>query len=306
MYRQWDMTLPVTLNTMDMLHDRYRFDYVWGHYLFPAGFTAVYWGKLHAITSIVSVRGNDLDRGIFPPADFARLGWTLQTADRVTCVSADLAQKIAIISNRQDTIVIKNAVDTETFHPDCVPIPRAELGISDDALILGFVGELREKKGQQYLLQAWTKLRPRLPVHLLIIGEVRPTPDSPLLSMDTTGLIITGHISDRALVARYLKACDLFLLPSLWEGLPNALLEAMSSGLCCLASDAGGIPEVMEHGKEGFILKRSQLDYLDVAISEFFQMSLEQRQTIGQCARQRILREFSPASEAQRLCALFG
>lgn len=306
MYRQWDMTLPITLNWLDQLHTEQAFSYVWGHYLFPGGFTAVYWGKLRGIASIVSVRGNDIDRGLFPNGDFARLVWTLQQADYITSVSTDLARKVQIVSGRPDAIVLKNAVDTDLFQPACPPVPRATLGISPNSFVLGFVGELREKKGQKYLLEAWAKLRQQSPVHLLIIGAVREEPDSPLLSMDTTGLTITGHLSDRHLVAQHLQVCNLFVLPSLWEGLPNALLEAMASGLCCLASNAGGIPEVITHGRDGFIIPCTQLDQLATAIDEFRQLDPTHQQRIRQQARQKILTEFSPSAEQQRLTRLFA
>jgi len=306
-YRQWDMTLPLTLNLLESWHDRQSYRAVWGHYLFPGGFVAVYFAKLMGIKSTVSVRGNDLDRALFPPGDFARLQWTLANADQITSVSHDLAHKIYILlgtNTEKKVLVINNAVDTDCFSPDHLPMDRSSLGIPDHAIILGFSGELRQKKGQDFLLSAWSHLTQTLPLWLLLIGEPRPDPDSPLLLIsehDRTKLIITGHLKEPLLVARHLLLCDLFLLPSLWEGLPNALLEAMACGLCCLASDAGGIPEVISHGQDGFLLPRSQLSYLGVAIQEFFQLPPEQKSAIGRRARQKILANFSFQTEQQYL-----
>lgn len=304
-YRQWDMTLPLTLNLLESWHDRRPYGAVWGHYLFPAGFVAVYFAKLMGIKSTVSVRGNDLDRALFPPGDFARLQWTLTNADQITSVSANLAQKIQhLLGTPREVLVLKNAVDTDCFCPDQAPIDRESLQIPADAVVLGFSGELRQKKGQQFLISAWSKLTQTLPLWLLIIGEVRPDPDSPLLlipEIDRAKLVITGHLQEPRSVARHLLLCDLFLLPSLWEGLPNALLEAMACGLCCLASDAGGIPEVINHGEDGFLLPRSQLHFLDVAIQEFLELSYAQKLAIGRSARQRILDYFSFSSEQHSL-----
>src|ERR1700683_2745352 len=83
-YREWDTTMPHTLNLVDWLMSTQRYDAVWGHYLSPAGFLAVWIGRLKEIPSTVSIRGNDLDRDMFPPGDFARLLWTLQNADCIT------------------------------------------------------------------------------------------------------------------------------------------------------------------------------------------------------------------------------
>ena len=72
-YRQWDMTMPHTMNLLDWLHSTVPYDAVWGHYLAPAGFLAVWFANSNRIRSTVSIRGNDIDRDMFPPGDFARL-----------------------------------------------------------------------------------------------------------------------------------------------------------------------------------------------------------------------------------------
>ncbi len=305
-YRQWDMTLPYALNLIEDLHQTQPFDGVWGHYLFPAGFLAVWFGQLHQIPSTVSARGNDLDRELFPPGDFARLHWTLTQAQIVTAVSQDLAHKIKTLVGRE-VIVLKNAVDPELFSPDHDAIDRLSLGIRPEEMVLGFSGELREKKGQRYLFQALSQVHAYRPVCLLIIGEVRQTQEAHLEVYRlhdpeaAQRVIVTGHLSDPQQVVRHLLACDLFLLPSLWEGMPNALLEAMASGLCCLASDAGGIPEVITSGIEGFILPKARLEELGNAIIDLLERDPTERQVIGAQARQRIKAEFSPTAEQQRL-----
>jgi len=68
---------------------------------------AVWFAQIKGIKSIVSARGNDLDRGIFPPGDFARTQWNLERADLITAVSKELANKIIILCRRDDILVIK-------------------------------------------------------------------------------------------------------------------------------------------------------------------------------------------------------
>ena len=114
LYRHWDMTLPHTLNFLDWLHRQNQYEVVWGHYLFPAGFVAVWFARNNDLTSIVSARGNDIDRGMFPPGDFARLQWTLANASIVTVVSREMAKKVEVLSQRL-VKVLPNVVDGEFF-----------------------------------------------------------------------------------------------------------------------------------------------------------------------------------------------
>lgn len=313
LYRHWDMTMPHTLNFLDWLQQTRGYDAVWGHYLFPSGFLASWFAGLQKIPSTVSARGNDIDREMFPPGDFARLQWTLQHANVITAVSADMSRKIQLLSGRDDVLVLKNAVDTNIF---CLSksgdITREKLGIAPDEVVLGFCGELREKKGQQFLLNALTTVRSQRPACLLIIGEVRASQECILQVYKTQQpenaqrIIVTGHLSNSGLVAEYLRLCDIYLQPSLWEGMPNALLEAMACGCCCIASDAGGIPEVILHGDNGFMLPRSQLHKLGEAVLECVTMPEKQKNAMIQAASDRILNEYSIAQEQQRLQILLN
>ena len=307
LYRHWDMTMTHTLNFLDWLHQQKPYDAVWGHYLFPAGFLAVWFAQIKGIKSIVSARGNDVDRGIFPPGDFARTQWTLERADLITAVSKDLAKKIIILSRRDDILVIKNVVNPDIFTSKAALETklslRESLGISPDEIVLGFAGELREKKGQGFLLKALTKVRQNRSACLLVIGEVRTTQEAAIqlyagqYPEDYKRLIVTGHLDEPEKVALHLQLCDIFLQPSVWEGMPNALLEAMACGCCCIASDAGGIPEIVEHGLNGFMLPRQQLQCLPDAVLECLDLDSKVRAQIGIAARDRILAEFSPLQE---------
>ncbi|BAY13921.1 glycosyltransferase family 4 protein [Calothrix sp. NIES-2098] len=317
LYRHWDMTMPHTLNVLDWLHSSHAYDAVWGHYLFPSGFLATWFAGLQGLPSTVSARGNDIDREMFPPGDFARLQWTLQHTNVITAVSADMSRKIQLLSGQDDVLVLKNVVDTGIFSPQNPKsqgrreeITRESLGIASDEVVLGFCGELREKKGQQFLLNALTTVRQVRPACLLIIGEVRASQESVLQLYKThqpenaQRIIITGHLPNPEAVAEHLRLCDVYLQPSLWEGMPNALLEAMACGCCCIASDAGGIPEVISHGKNGFVLPRSHLHKLGDAVLEFLAMTREDKNRISQAASDRILLEYSLAQEKLQLQTL--
>jgi glycosyltransferase involved in cell wall biosynthesis len=310
-HRHWDTTMPHTLNAIAWLQEQKPYDAVWGHYLFPGGFLAVWLGQNQQIPCTVSVRGNDLERTLFPPGDFSRLQWTLKNADVITAVSEDLRKKIEKIVSDQEIFLLKNAVDEKIFTPASdrtgINSLRTQLNIAENEVVLGFSGELREKKGSKFLLNALHYLRQYRPACLFIIGDIRPDEETNIQKFASqypdagNRIIITGHLEDPATIAKYLQICDVYLQPSLWEGMPNALLEAMACGCCCIASDAGGIPEIIEHGKDGFLLPRWQLHHLATAIWEFLELDAATRQAISQAACDRIRQEFSIAAEKQRL-----
>jgi glycosyltransferase involved in cell wall biosynthesis len=312
-FREWDSTMPHTLNLFDWLLSKQRYDAIWGHYLAPAGFLAAWFGRLKNIPSTVSVRGNDLDRDMYPPGDFARLRWTLEQANCISAVTADLARKVTALSGRNDVVCLKNAVDTEIFAPaEAAPALREKLGIQPDEVVLGFAGELREKKGQQFLLDTLRRVRECRPACLLVIGEVRPSELPRLMQWTGPGsladhrILVTGQLATPAEVNAHLHLCDVYLQPSLWDGMPNALLEAMSAGCLAIGSDAGGIPEIITGGVNGIIVPRWQLHRLGDVVLETLARGEEERTRMRQAARERVVRDFSFDQERRQLQAILA
>ncbi len=314
LFGSWDSSMQHTLNVLDWLHQRAHYRAVWGHYVFPAGFMAVWFAELHGLASIVSARGNDIDRLMFPPGDFARLRWTLERAQVVTAVSRDLARKIDLLLGQPGrAVAIPNAVDGDVFSPgEPDGALRAALGIQADECVLGFSGELRHKKGTPFLLAALSEVRRQRPACLLIIGAVRARDEAQLASYraanpdDAARIIITGHLDDPAEVCRHLRLCDLLLQPSLWDGMPNAVLEAMACERVVLASDAGGIPEMIRPGREGYLLPRANLHRLGSAALELLALPSAERRAIGVAARARVLDGFAPPRERAALADIIG
>lgn len=314
-FREWDTTMPHTLNLLDWLASMAPEPYnlVWGHYLSLAGFLAVWFGRLNGLHSVVSIRGNDLDRDVFPPGDFARLQWTLAHASSITAVTRDLAHKAQALSGRDDVVHLPNVVDTARFSPapEAGVQVRAQLGIAAGERILGFSGELREKKGLTHLLDALLAVRRVRPARLLLIGGVRPS-EMPRLAQWIAPerlaehILITGQLATPEAVNQHLQACDVYVQPSLWDGMPNALLEAMAAGCGSIASDAGGIPEIINPGVDGIIVPRWQLHRLGEAVLEFLDAAPAHRDRIKHAARARMVEEFSPERERQALQSLLA
>jgi glycosyltransferase involved in cell wall biosynthesis len=134
-------------------------------------------------------------------------------------------------------------------------LSRTELGIPDDALVIGSVGRLIPQKGFTYLLQAIKPLIARFPdARCVIVG------DGPLraeLEATSRTLGIEGHLQflgARSAPWAALATCDVIALPSLYEGLPLALIEALTLGLPVVATTAGGAREVLVNGQNGALV----------------------------------------------------
>lgn len=110
-----------------------------------------------------------------------------------------------------------------------------------------------------------------------------------------------GRLDDAGEVAAHYRLCDIYLQPSVWEGLPNALLEAMACERLVLASDAGAIAEVIADDECGFTLPKTQLHRLGGAVLELLALPVERRQAIGRAARQRVVEAYAPEHEEAAL-----
>ena len=309
-----DLSMQHTFNVLEWLHERNTYSATWGHYLFPAGYMSVVAAETFGIPSTVSARGNDIDRLMFPPGDFSRLIWTLQRARAVSCVSADLASKAKmLLQSNQQPFVIPNVVDASTFRLEDDRVTsslRKTLGILPEESVLGFCGELRHKKGLPFLLDALTEVRASRPACLLIIGEVRPREASQLNTFalehpeSASRILISGNLESPEDVADHFHLCDVILQPSVWDGLPNALLEAMACGKIVIASDAGGIPEVVEHGKDGFLIPKALLNQLGTAVIEVLNLGPSEKKKISTAARKKVVDFYNQETEATNLLNL--
>jgi glycosyltransferase involved in cell wall biosynthesis len=319
LFSNWDFSLQHTTNVLEWLHQQYNFDAAWGHYIYPAGYMAVVFAETAGIPSTVSARGNDIDRLMFPPGDFARLMWTLERATVVSSVSQDLSNKIEMLLGKKvDPVVLANVVDGELFQPaqhddfELLEHLREQLQIAPQESVLGFCGELRHKKGLPFILAALVEVRENRDACLLVIGEVRPRERAYLSTFAVEHpeaaerIVVTGHLENQSDVVRHLQLCEVVLQPSVWDGLPNSILEAMACAKIVVASDAGGIPEAITHGEDGFIIPKALLNNLGVATLEILDMVPEQRHQVEAAAREAIVTRFNSGVEAARLTGLLN
>ena len=325
-HKRVDDTLVDWFELIVAEHKREPFDVLHAYFLTQAGFVATYAGKYLNIPSVVSIRGNDIERAAFDPSRFSHTMYALQNASAVTTNASELVKKAKAFIDRE-IILIPNGVDTEHFKPMEKNLVLAEaLGIntleSDSLLsnigehtltgtrapqlqnnsVIGFVGELREKKGLKTLLNAYALVNKKQPVTLLIVGEVRQGEDKKVFddfqqSNPNSQIIVTGYISPKDLPAYY-SLIDIFVHPSLRDGMPNAVLEAMACGKTIIATPVGGVTDVIEDGVNGRLVPVNDVNGLAEKIAEALSQP-EKREQLGRSAREAVLRQYTLENELQ-------
>ena len=238
--------------------------------------------------------------------------------DRVVVTSQD-AYRECISQGLDPTRIrfIPNGVDTEKFSPAASDEDRASLRISlglPNRPIVCFVGIIDVRKNVDGILRVWRQvIRAGADGHLLLIGP-EPTNSAGAPSEFVRDLrkyiageglndVVTfaGRVAD---VPSYLRASSIFVFPSRREGMPNVLLEAMASGLACVASDIGGTRDVIDHGQTGFIYSVDDEDAMAAALVDLLSDHRRAEQ-IGLSARQAMLDRFSLHTTVARYVDLY-
>jgi len=210
---------------------------------------------------------------------------------RYISVSQDLRRwLISVIGVPQERVVqIYNGVDQSLFMPGEKPIGVVPEGfLAGDPIVVGTVGRLAEVKDQTTLIRAFAAVsgslsQDVLPPRLIIVG------DGPLRSrleqlVAELGIDrYTWITGDRSDIPDILRLFDLFVLPSLGEGISNTILEAMATGLPIVATNVGGTPELVEHGVNGYLAESGDVDQLGSHISRLLK-SKAQRKMMGQAS----------------------
>lgn len=201
---------------------------------------------------------------------------------RVTCwisKSNEIAKVLSSYVSEENVERIPNGVDTEIYKP----VDRAPS--SGDVPTVIFVARLQKPKRLDILLQAWTRLT--RPARLLVVGDGVLRSEWGRQSAAIDGVSFLGNRNDVPFV---LQEATIFVLLSDSEGMPNALLEAMSCGLACVASGVGAIPDMLSDGVG--VVVPNEVEAVAGALNELLSNDSLRRE-YGHRARNRILSHYS-------------
>ena len=180
-----------------------------------------------------------------------------------------------------------------------------ELGIPSRVPVIGFSARLADQKGLIYLLQALPLIRERVPEAVLVVAGDGPLADSHKATARTLKIAEHVHfIGLRSDVPELLQLFDVFAIPSVWEGLPMALLEAMAAGCAIVASDVGGVPMALRDGVSGTLVQPRDPRQLADAISALLLDDTRRRRYSAE-ARTVFRARFSAEAMTRRYEALY-
>ena len=207
----------------------------------------------------------------------------------------------------QKVTVIPNPIDTSVFKKMDQLDARKDLGLPEYKQFILFVSQraTNVNKGMSYLEEACQKLVAAHPsmketVAVIILGghaeevtDKLPIPAYPL-----------GYVNDPHRIAQIYNAADMFVLPSLSENLPNTIMEAMACGVPCLGFKVGGIPEMIDHQKNGYVAQYRSSD--DLATGLYWILAEADHAALSAAAVQKVCREYSQHAVALRYSEIYN
>lgn len=182
----------------------------------------------------------------------------LNFTDCTICVAQkdfEIGLKAGIVK-KENSIVIHNGVDIEKFSfSNKISDYKIKLKYENDSIIIGSIGRLHHQKGYEYLIIASKDVVERFPnVKFVLVGDGELRTNLETLAKDLGVFNSFSFLGNQIEIPELLSQMDIFVLPSLWEGLPLVILEAMAARKPIVATDVNGIVEIIESGKDGFLV----------------------------------------------------
>ncbi|MEN8165881.1 MAG: glycosyltransferase [Pseudomonadota bacterium] len=282
------------------LHDREHFDLFHGFYLNETGFLTTLLAKEVDRPVINSIRGADIHRNVFNPKQHSQILWALENSDWLTFVSRELEKRAHVLAPaiRHRTSAFWNSIVPIDF--DRIDKPTADPRLS--GTVVGSFGNFRDKKGVDFLIWACRELIKEMDLTLLLVGDFiakekahwkKFISDSGIAER----IVVTGRLSREQALA-YHHVVDIFAIPSLRDGCPNAMMEAMLAGQAIVGSSVDAIGEILSDDEDALVVRPGSTQDLVTALSRLAQ-DPQLRQRLGAAAKSKACRELSPAREQE-------
>jgi glycosyltransferase involved in cell wall biosynthesis len=249
----------------------FRPDVILNYNIHPDGLAACRCAQRLGVPVVLGALGSDLNRipGRFMLRAVRR---TLSQADFLLAVSDHLRRRAVALGMREErTRTVLNGCDTSCFRLRLRADARRALHLPADAQIVLFVGWLNKTKGVRELLEAFIALavrHPRLYLACIGAGPLGAILEQQARAAGLAGRLLLPGVLPSALVAEWLGAANVFCLPSYMEGCPNAVVEALASGRPVVATNVGGIPELINDTAKGILISPGSTSALVQALED--------------------------------------
>ena len=283
---------------LQRLHQKYQFNLFHAFFINEMGFLTTLLAKENQLPVINSIRGADLHKHIFNPQQQGQVIWTLENSSWATFVSRDLMHRARTLV---PSIEIKSSAFWNSIAPlDFNNLPTPPLVEQLKGTVIGSVGRFRDKKGLEYLLDACGRLQTESELTLLLVGDFvnkeRGYWEHEISNSGIKNIVITGTVSRLEALA-YLPYIDIFAIPSLHDGCPNALLEAMFASLAIVGTEVDAIGEILQDRVDALLVAPYSSTELESALRELIQQP-DLRQQLGMAAWKKVS-QLNPFVEQQ-------
>jgi glycosyltransferase involved in cell wall biosynthesis len=293
----WDcphtLTLQMMYQSVEMLHLEESFDLFHSFFLYPVGYVSGLLARRMRVPSVVTVVGNDVKKYLFSPEKVAVCRSGLDNADRVVALSKDLLEMAhALTPVDEKSCIIYNSVEI----PDAIWSREREEAA---AIRIGCAGIFKYAKGLPYLFKAVSRLAKQHKVVLELRGHLRDSErDMYAYMVESTGIGDIVHLQEplpHEEVPNWLRTLDVFVLPSLTEGCPNILMEALASGVPSIATRTGANEDLIDDRISGLLVPWGNSEALHQALEEVVRHP-DAARSLGEAGRAKMAR-FSKARE---------
>jgi glycosyltransferase involved in cell wall biosynthesis len=229
--------------------------------------------KIYKKPLVLTERGSSLNAAMEYRFTRMVLKWILENCDYITANSFNQISRIKSLGFEGNVCAVPNGIDTDKFRPEDKNKARNRLGLPKDKRIILFVGWLVKGKGVDYLLESVKKIKVHFPDMLVVIvgGGLEFKNYKRYVSENglERSVVFTGpKMSDE--IPKFMNAADIFVLPSLSEGRPNVVAEAMACGLPVIATAVNGTPELIEDGIDGILIEPESPKDIEDAVLRLF------------------------------------
>ncbi|HBF09193.1 MAG TPA: hypothetical protein DHW71_13060 [Gammaproteobacteria bacterium] len=258
-------------NRLKKLHEEKPIDVINVHWAYPDGVGVVYAAKKLGVPVVVHCLGCDINEFAKYPWRREQIAWALQNATMNIYVSqglADEARALGVKHNRNH--VVLNGVDQNKFKAGDKAAVREQLGLPQDKKIVLYAGNFNVEKGLIYLVEAWSQVAEAHSDAVLAVIGSGPEEELVKAKIEELGLGESIKLMGRQphdQVPLFLQAADILALPSLREGCPNIVLEALSSGAAVIGSKVGAVPELVDETR-GILVQPRDSQALGEALVE--------------------------------------
>lgn len=267
-------------------------DLIHAHFSYPDGYGMMRLAKRWKVPLVISALGT-IERKVAYEGSYTskQIIEAMDFADRILSVSEDLKLHIVNLGIDKNKVhVVPNGVDTGKFKPAGKAHARSLLNLPQDKNIVLFVGALRKIKGVDYLIEAAQNFV-NTSTYLFMVGRddgLKRNLEKRAHELKIADYIkFTGPVNHED-IPLWISASDILVLPSLSEGRPNVILEALACEVPVVATDVGGIPELMVDGETGYLVPAKSPDKLSTRINKLLD-SKDIREKMGKLGRKSII-----------------